>query len=47
MFMTIFVILLVLWFLGVVSGSTLASYAHLLLILALVMLAVRVIRGAV
>ena len=45
MFMTIFIILLALWFLGIVSGVTLANYVHLLLLIALVMLAVRVIRG--
>lgn len=44
MFMTVFVLLLILWFLGIVSGSTLASYANLLLLIALVMLAIRVIK---
>ncbi len=45
MFWSIFVILLILWFLGIVSGSTVAGYVHLLLVIALVMLAIRVIQG--
>jgi hypothetical protein len=42
---TIFVILLILWLLGVVSSYTLGGYIHLLLILALVALAIQVIQG--
>jgi hypothetical protein len=42
---TIFVILLVLWLLGVVSSYTLGGYIHLLLILALVVLVIRIIEG--
>jgi len=42
---TIFVILLVLWLLGMVSSYTLGGYIHLLLILALAVVLIRVIQG--
>jgi len=42
---TIFVILLVLWLLGLVSSYTLGGYIHLLLVLAIVVLLIRVIQG--
>jgi len=45
MLWTIFVILLVLWLLGVVSSYTLGGYIHLLLVVALVVLVIRVIQG--
>jgi hypothetical protein len=45
MLWTIFVILLVLWLLGLVSSYTLGGYIHLLLILALVVVVIRVIQG--
>lgn len=45
MLWTIFVILLVLWLLGLVSAYTLGGYIHLLLILALVVMAIRIIQG--
>lgn len=45
MLWTIFVVLLVLWLLGLVSSYTLGGYIHLLLVLALVVLLVRVISG--
>jgi hypothetical protein len=45
MLWTIFVILLVLWFLGMVSSYTLGGYIHILLILAVVALLVRLIQG--
>jgi len=45
MLWTIFVILLVLWLLGIVSSYTLGGYIHLLLILAVVVLLVRIIQG--
>jgi len=45
MLWTIFVILLILWLLGVVSSYTLGGFIHLLLILALVALVIQVIQG--
>lgn len=42
---TIFVILLVLWLLGMVSSYTMGGFIHLLLLLALVALVIRVIQG--
>lgn len=45
MLWTIFVILLVLWLLGVVSSYTLGGFIHLLLILALAVILIRVIQG--
>jgi len=45
MLMTIFVILLILWLLGIVSSYTLGGYIHLLLIIALVVIVIRVIQG--
>ena len=45
MLWTIFVILLVLWLLGMVSSYTLGGYIHLLLIVALVVALIRVIQG--
>ncbi len=45
MLWTIFVVLLVLWFLGVVSSYTLSGYIHLLLLLALVVVLIRLIQG--
>jgi uncharacterized protein DUF5670 len=45
MLWTIFVILLILWLLGMVSGSTLGGFIHLLLILAIVVVLIRVIQG--
>ncbi len=45
MLWTIFVILLVLWLLGVVSSYTLGGFIHLLLVLALVVMLVRIIEG--
>jgi len=41
----IFVILLVLWLLGVVSSYTLGGFIHILLVLALVVLLLRIIQG--
>ena len=45
MLWTIFVILLILWALGMVSGSTMGVFIHLLLILAVVVVLVRIIQG--
>jgi len=45
MLWTIFVILLVLWFLGMVSSYTLGGFIHILLILAIAVVLIRVIQG--
>jgi Family of unknown function (DUF5670) len=45
MLWTIFVILLVLWLLGVVSSYTMGGFIHLLLILAVVALVFQLISG--
>jgi len=45
MLWTIFVILLVLWFLGLVTSYTLGGFIHILLVLAVVVLLIRVIQG--
>jgi Family of unknown function (DUF5670) len=45
MLWTIFVILLVLWLLGVVSSYTLGGYIHILLVLAVIALVVQLITG--
>jgi hypothetical protein len=45
MLMTIFVILLILWLLGVVTSYTLGGFIHLLLILAIAVVLIRVIQG--
>jgi hypothetical protein len=42
---TIFVILLVLWLLGLVSSYTLGGFIHILLVIAIVMLIINLIRG--
>jgi len=41
----IIVILLVLWLLGLVSSYTLSGFIHILLVIAIVLVLVRVIRG--
>jgi hypothetical protein len=45
MLWTIFVILLVLWLLGIVGSYTLGGFIHLLLVLALVVLVIQLITG--
>ena len=45
MLWTIFVILLVLWLLGVVTSYTLGGLIHILLVLALVVMLIRIIQG--
>jgi hypothetical protein len=45
MLMTIFVLLLVLWLLGVVSSYTLGGFIHVLLILAIGVVLIRLIQG--
>jgi len=45
MLWTIFVILVVLWLLGMVSAYTLGGFIHLLLVIAIVVVLIRVIQG--
>jgi hypothetical protein len=45
MLWTIFVILLVLWLLGIVSSYTVGGFIHILLVLALVVLLINIIGG--
>jgi hypothetical protein len=45
MLWTIFVILLVMWLLGLVTSYTLGGFIHLLLVVALVVLLINVIEG--
>jgi hypothetical protein len=42
---TIFLILLVLWLLGLVSGTTLGGFIHILLIIAIAVVLIRLIQG--
>jgi Family of unknown function (DUF5670) len=45
MLWTIFVILLVLWLLGLVSSYTMGGFIHLLLVIAVVVLIINLIQG--
>ncbi|MCX6145504.1 MAG: lmo0937 family membrane protein [Ignavibacteriales bacterium] len=45
MLYTIAVILIVLWLLGVVSSFTMGGFIHILLVIAIVVVLLRVIRG--
>ncbi|HEV3100209.1 MAG TPA: lmo0937 family membrane protein [Candidatus Udaeobacter sp.] len=45
MLWTIFVILLVLWLLGIVSSYTLGGFVHILLVIAIVVLIIQLIQG--
>ena len=45
MLWTIFVILVILWLLGLVSGYTIGGFIHILLVIALVVVLIRIIRG--
>jgi len=45
MLMTIAVILLIMWLLGMVSSYTLGGFVHLLLVLAIIVILIRVIQG--
>jgi hypothetical protein len=45
MLWTIFVILLVLWLLGMVTSYTLGGFIHILLVIAIVIVIIRVIQG--
>lgn len=45
MLWTIFVILLVLWILGLVSSYTMGGFIHILLVIAVVVLIINLIQG--
>jgi hypothetical protein len=45
MLWTIFVILLILWLLGLVSSYTLGGFIHILLVIAIVVLIINLIQG--
>ena len=45
MLWTIFVILLIMWFLGMVTSFTIGGFIHILLVLALVAALVQIITG--
>lgn len=45
MLWTIFVVLLVLWLLGMVSSYTLGGFIHLLLVIALAVVLINIIQG--
>ncbi len=45
MLWTIFVILLVLWLLGMVSSYTMGGFIHVLLVIAVVIMIIRLIQG--
>jgi hypothetical protein len=45
MITTIAIILLVLWLLGVVTGTSIGGFIHILLVVAIVIILLRVIRG--
>lgn len=45
MLWTIFVILLVLWLLGIVTSYTLGGFIHVLLLVAIAVVLIRVIQG--
>ena len=45
MLWTIAVILVILWLLGLVSGYTMGSFIHILLVIAIIIVLIRVIQG--
>ena len=45
MLMTIAMILIVLWLLGLVTSSTMGGFIHILLVVAIIMVLVKVIQG--
>ena len=45
MLFTIAIILIVLWLLGLVTGTTLGGFIHILLVIAIVLVLLRVISG--
>ncbi len=45
MLWTIAVILLILWAVGLISGTTISGFIHILLVLALIVVLIRLIQG--
>jgi hypothetical protein len=45
MLMTLFLVLILLWMVGMVSSYTLGGFIHLLLILAIAVILIRVVQG--
>lgn len=45
MLWTIAVILLILWFIGLVTANTIGGFIHVLLVIAIIVVLIRVIRG--
>ena len=45
MLWTIFVVLMVLWLLGFITGYTIGGFIHILLVIAIVVVLIRVIQG--
>ena len=45
MLMTIFLVLIILWLLGVVTSYTMGGFIHLLLVIAIAVVLIRVIQG--
>ncbi len=45
MLVTIAIVLLVLWALGLVTSTTIGGFIHLLLVIAIIMVLIRVIQG--
>ncbi len=43
--MTIAVIIIILWLLGVISSMTIGGFIHILLVIAIILILVRVIQG--
>lgn len=45
MLMTIAIVLLILWALGLVTSTTMGGFIHILLVIAIIVILVRVIQG--
>ncbi len=45
MLWTIFVILMILWLLGMISGYMIGGFIHILLVIAIVVVLIRIIQG--
>lgn len=43
--MTIAIILLILWLLGIITSFTLGGFIHILLVVAVIIILIRIIRG--
>ena len=45
MLWTLFVILLILWLLGLLTGTTMGGFIHILLVIAIIVILIRVFQG--